>query len=308
MAPGTGDTNVPVGQLVPVEAAYPTVELVPLAQPVGPRLAQPVYQFVPYAPRLVVGSASSPGTVRARNEDRFQTLQWSWNDSDSSHDVALLVVADGMGGNQAGDEASALTVRTVVNRISALVEAAIGGRTTDGAAVASALNGAIRDANRAVHQQAQTHERCKGMGATAVVMIAWDGHAYFGHVGDCRVYLHHDGELKQLTEDQTLVARMVALGKLTLEEAANHGARNEVLQAVGKRQTVEPSKGEQALARGDYLLLACDGLAAHVETPTLQELLDRPGVPPQHLASQLVALADQRGGSDNCTVIVALFA
>src|SRR5262249_53537887 len=114
--------------------------------------------------------------------------------------------------------------------------------------------------------------------------------------------------LKQLTEDQTLVGRMVALGKLTPEEAAVHEARSEVLQAVGKRATIEPSRAEQVLARGDYLVAACDGLAAHVETATIRQVRDWPAVPPQHLASQFVTMADEGGGSDNCTVLVAHFA
>src|SRR6202035_2373053 len=132
-------------------------------------------------------------------------------------------------------------------------------------------------------------------GATAAVVVVWNGRAYVGHVGDCRVYLHHGSELKQLTEDQTLVARVVAQGQLTAEEAAQHEARNEVTQAIGKRSTIEPSRAEQPLARGDYLLVACDGLAAHVESATLQSVLSRPPVPPHHLASHFVNLADEGG-------------
>ena len=143
------------------------------------------------------------------------------------------------------------------------------------------------------------------MGATAAVVVIWNGRAYLGHVGDCRVYLHRGGELKQLTKDQTLVAKMVALGQLTREEAAEHESRNEVTQAIGKRPTIEPSRANLKLERGDYLVVACDGLAAHVECSTIQQVLSRPTVPPQHLAAQLVQMADDGGGTDNCTVIVA---
>jgi protein phosphatase len=290
----------PVAQPVSRSAA-------PVAQPVAP-IAQPVSRSTANAPRLVVSSASSRGRVRDQNEDRYHVLQWSWNDGDGPMDVALLVIADGMGGYQGGEEASTLTVRTVASRISAVVEAAMGGRTTEGATVASALQQAIRESSRLVFNKGIAEPRYKGMGATAAVVIVWNGRAYFAHVGDCRIYLHRDNELKQLTEDQTLVARMVAMGQLTAEEAEQHESRNEVSQAIGKRQSVDPSKGELILASGDYLLVACDGLAAHVDKATIGQTLSRPPVTVPHLAGQFVTMADEGGGSDNCTVIVAHFA
>jgi protein phosphatase len=186
-----------------------------------------------------------------------------------------------------------------------VVAAAMAGREPDGAALAADVERAFREANRVVLEQADKEARCKGMGATAAVVLVWSGHAYLGHVGDCRVYLHRGTELKQLTEDQTLVGRMVALGQLTPEEAVNHESRNEVLQAIGKRPTVEPSRGEQALERGDRLLVACDGLAAHVEVEQIRQVLCAPSVSAQHLAEHLVRMADEMGGSDNCTVVVA---
>ena len=104
------------------------------------------------------------------------------------------------------------------------------------------------------------------------------------------------------------MAKMVALGKLTPEQAATHEARNEVTQAIGKRPAIEPSRGEQALQRGDFLLVACDGLAAYVENQTIQQALSRPAVPVQHPATLLVNMADAGGGTDNCTVVIGHFA
>jgi PPM family protein phosphatase len=259
---------------------------------------------VPYPPRLLLSGASSRGKVRERNEDRFQTWQWNCNDAEITHEIALLVVADGMGGYQGGEEASRLTVHSVAQHLSPLTLAG----QLDGSLIAAAIDQAISEANRVVLEQANAEPRWKGMGATVAVVVVWDGRAYFGHVGDCRVYLHRGNELKQLTEDQTLVARMVALGQLSAEEAANHESRNEVTQAVGTRPTIKPSRAEQELVRGDYLLVACDGLAAHVDTPVIEQVLNSPAVPPQHLATQFVNMADEGGGSDNCTVVVAYFA
>jgi protein phosphatase len=167
----------------------------------------------------------------------------------------------------------------------------------------------VAEAFRHLHQQANAETRCNGMGATAAVVVLWDGRAYVSHVGDCRVYVHRGKDMKQMTEDQTLVARMVALGQLTPEEAAQHESRNEVTQAIGKRPTVTPSQVEQIrLERGDYVVVACDGLIAHVEPEALRRVLSESPVPPQHLASLLVGMADEGGGTDNCTVVVAHFA
>ena len=251
-----------------------------------------------------MSGASSKGRVRERNEDRFQTWQWGWNDAQASHDVGLMIVADGMGGYQGGDVASSLTLRTVANQLFPVV---LAGAQTDTAAVEKAIEQAIAEANRVVFQQAGTDARYKGMGATAAVVVIRDGQAAFGHVGDCRVYLHRAGQLKQLTEDHTMVARMVALGKLSPEEAARHESRNEVTQGIGKRQTIQPSRGNLTLARGDYLVVACDGLDAHVDKSTIQQVLSKPPVPNQHLAAQLVHMANEGGGTDNCTVVVAYF-
>jgi protein phosphatase len=295
----TPDWLKDVQAATPSEAALPTFTL---ATP--PALAG----TIPYPPRLVVGGDSSRGKVRDRNEDRYQTQHWNWNDADGTHEVALLLVADGMGGYEAGDVAALLTVRTVTTCLAAHVADVMGGRQQDGTTVAAALVQAIRLANDVVRQNATAEGRTAEMGATAAVVLVWDGHAYFSHVGDCRVYLHRGGELKQLTEDQTLVARMVALGSLTPDEAAKHEVRNEVTQAVGKRPTVDPSQGTQPLARGDYLVVACDGLAAHVEGPAIQQVLNSPPLPAPHLASLLVQTADEGGGTDNCTVVVAHFA
>ncbi len=260
-----------------------------------------------YPPRLLVSGASSRGRMRARNEDRFQIQQWRWNDATELHEVAVFVVADGIGGYQAGDEASQLTVSTVAHQLSFLVAAATGGRVPTPAGMTAAVDLALREAHQVVSKKAKTEMRCKDMGATAAVVMVLDGHAYFSHVGDCRVYLHRAGKLKQLTEDHTLVARMVALGQLTAREAAQHQARNEVTRAIGKRTLVEPSRGNLPLSRGDYMLVACDGLEAHVTPQTIEEVLNTAALPAQHLAAHLVHLADERGGSDNCTVVAAHF-
>jgi protein phosphatase len=109
--------------------------------------------------------------------------------------------------------------------------------------------------------------------------------------------------LTQVTRDQTLVARMVELGKLTPAEALVHPQRNEVTQAVGKHTQLLPAAYPLRLSAGDWLVVACDGLHAHVDEPMLRAALMPASASAGNLAQQLVDLANQRGGSDNCTVV-----
>jgi protein phosphatase len=188
-----------------------------------------------------------------------------------------------------------------------LLNGALNGKFKDAAApdLVQTIEYAIQEANRTVYRAAKNDPACKGMGATVAAVLVWDGQALIGHVGDCRVYRQRSGQLTQLTRDQTLVARMVELGQLTPQEAASHPARHEVTQAVGKRTEIEPARYGLKLERGDWLLVACDGLHAHVDDRTIQDTISKAPFSAAPLADQLVDLANQGGGSDNCTVVAA---
>jgi protein phosphatase len=257
--------------------------------------------------RLDIGSASSRGRVRERNEDSLFVQQLTWIAQDQSHEIALIVVADGMGGHPAGDQASRLVIRTMGSVLAPLLTGALNGQFKDAAAptLAETIDYAIQEANRAVYRKGKADPACKGMGATAAVVLAWDGQALIGHVGDCRVYHQSGNRLTQVTRDQTLVARMVELGQLTPEEAATHPARNEVTQAIGARAEVEPSQHRLQLTRGDWLIIACDGLYTHVDDRALQDAVSRSAHSATRLASYLIDLANRGGGTDNCTVVTA---
>jgi protein phosphatase len=124
-----------------------------------------------------------------------------------------------------------------------------------------------------------------------------------GHVGDTRVYVVRGGKGSQLTRDQTLVEKMVLAGQLTPAQAAVHPARNEVAQAMGRQSTVEPAVSQFKIMPGDWLIIACDGLHAHVELPLLEKTARECPASATVLAHKLVQMANERGGSDNCTVI-----
>lgn len=254
--------------------------------------------------RLDIGAATSVGRVRQRNEDSFLVQHVCWSNLDDRHEVALVVVADGMGGYDAGDRASELTIRTVGASLGPLLAGALSSKLTEAAAGAllGSVADSLRDAHRAVLQKGQSDRSCKGMGATAAVALVWDDSAFAVHVGDARVYHQSGGRLRQVTKDQTLVMRMVEMGTLSPQEALTHPKRNEVAQAIGKQPDLTPGEYRLTLNRGDWLVIACDGLHAHVEANELEAMIASAPASATLFVEQLVDEVNRRGGSDNVTV------
>src|SRR5262249_23300713 len=162
--------------------------------------------------------------VRKRNEDSFLVQQLSYSNLDRRRDIALIVVADGLGGHEAGDQASGMAIRQIGAGLAPLLQGALAGQTPDPtpAMPAATIERVIKETNRAVHRRGQTEAGCKGMGATAAVVLIWDWQVKIGHIGDCRVYHQRADKLTQVTRDQTLVERMVELGQLTRQQALTH--------------------------------------------------------------------------------------
>src|SRR5438046_160384 len=150
------------------------------------------------------------------------------------------MVADGMGGHAGGDQAAQLALRTMGTILAPLLTGALNmqQREVTRAGLQNSIDNAIKEANRVVQQAAAADKRYKGMGATAAVVVIWNGRVVIGHVGDCRVYHYNSSRLQQVTHDQTLVNRMVQLGQLTVKEAVGHPATSEVLQAIGTRTVI----------------------------------------------------------------------
>jgi serine/threonine protein phosphatase PrpC len=255
--------------------------------------------------RLDIAGVTSVGRERSRNEDSFLVQHLTWSDCNQNYQLALLIVADGMGGHAGGDQAARLALRTIGAALAPLLTSAIASehREVTRAGLTNSVDGAIKEANRVVQEAAAMDRKLKGMGATAAVVVIWNGRAVIGHIGDCRVYLQHAAHLKQLTRDQTLVNRMVELGQLTPHEAAGHVAGNAVTQAIGVRKVIEPAHYKLKLVPGDWLVVACDGLHGQVDDKTIQATLAKAPYSAPLLANRLVDLADQSGGVDNCTVV-----
>jgi protein phosphatase len=253
---------------------------------------------------LQIGSALGKGN-RDRNEDSVLVHHLSWGFKDERNELAILVVADGLGGHAAGDRASTIVVRTIGQALAPLMASFVGGQFAQAgpSMMLESLDYSLQEANRVIYRKGKGDPACAGMAATAAALLIWNGQVAIGHVGDCRVYLFRGGKLRQVTRDQTLVGRMVELGKLTEKEAANHPGRHQVLTAIGQHFEVKPARYHLKLEPGDCLLTASDGLTADLSEDAVTARLRSPA-PPGVMARLLVDAAEKAGGSDNCAVIV----
>jgi len=245
---------------------------------------------------VVVGAASDAGRIRPDNEDRYVVLA---PPELAAVLDAVLVVADGMGGHQAGEVASGIVVDRFAGwfgRIGVAEQA----RSDWPAALAQI----IREANREVWRAAAADPRLRGMGSTATVALIARQKLYLGHVGDSRAYLIRGATVHQLTHDHSWVAEQVRAGRLAASDAQEHPHRNVLTRAVGGGPDIEVDTGAYELVAGDHVLLCSDGLSNLVSGDELSRLVWTYGQPGL-AAEKLVELANERGAPDNVTAVVA---
>src|SRR5512135_225664 len=250
------------------------------------------------------------GKARDHNEDNYLVADLTKRDpslpqGERAYELGergvLLMVADGMGGAAAGELASEMATDTIYKQ---LLSSWLREQEATGQRFATRLKEAVESANIEIHNYAKAHPENRGMGTTATAVGILGDHLYLTQVGDSRAYLIRGKAAHQLTKDQSLMQRLVEAGELTEEEAAQSERRNIILQALGPDAKVKVDLTHQELRRGDVLVLCSDGLSGQVkkeeiarqasETRDLKAVCDR-----------LVALANERGGPDNITVLVA---
>ncbi len=232
------------------------------------------------------------GLVRSENQD-FGTYTTPSEEKDAHAAGRLLVVADGMGGHRGGATASRLAGETVKAQF-------LGSETTD---IATALKESLIRANARIYSEAQLNPDLRGMGTTTSALAVRGEHAWFAHVGDSRIYLVREDEIRQLTEDHSLVATMVREGLLTPQEAEVHPRRNVLQRSMGVSDDVEIDiRGPFQLREGDTFILCSDGLHGLVKEPELKEIAKGTI---EEAADEFLRKALERGAPDNVTVIVA---
>jgi serine/threonine protein phosphatase PrpC len=243
---------------------------------------------------VAVSAATDVGLRRQQNEDSHGT--WTPDDpAERGRRGVLLVVADGMGGSLAGEVASRIAVQTVMRVY----------REAAGADALENLVHSLTQANAAVHDESATKPELTGMGTTCTAIVIRDRDLYVAHVGDSRAYLVRDGQIRQVSHDHSLVAQMVRDGQLTPDQAKSDPRRNVVTRSVGVGAYVEVDgeRFEGALEPGDTLVLCSDGLHGQVHDDELAEFASEPDL--DHGCRDAIALANERGGPDNITVIMA---
>jgi len=238
------------------------------------------------------------GRVREHNEDSIGSLA----------DIGLMVVADGMGGYNAGEVASGIAVQIVTEL------ATIGAGREEGDEIdphsglmrqSIVLRDAVYRANKIIFQTAQSQTHCEGMGTTIVACMFCDNKVSIAHVGDSRAYRMRNSQLEQITLDHSLLQELVDRGFYSEEEAQRSTNRNYVTRALGVEPTVEVEVNEHEVLPGDVYLLCSDGLPDMVEDDDIHLTISTFNASLEVVGQQLVDLANDHGGRDNISVMLA---
>lgn len=238
---------------------------------------------------------SDLGNIRTNNEDNAMFFRIA-DETILQEKGYLLIVADGMGGHQAGEVASSMSADIISKEYF---------RQNNNGAVEKNLSHAFSLANKKIFELSSQNRAYQGMGTTCTVLIVIDQSVYYGQVGDSRAYVLKNNLFSRITEDQTYVQELVNSGDITAEEAEVHPKRNILTNAMGTKPDlrIETGKCDFLFEQGDKLLLCSDGLYDYLKDGELSEVLGK--MPLQEAASYMIAEAKKRGGHDNITVLLA---
>jgi len=234
---------------------------------------------------------------RPNNEDQFAVVDTRKRGMRAD---GVLIIADGMGGRNFGEQAAAAAVETVEESLAEMLDSRDGGVVV----MADVLASALRKANARVYELASADVDRKGMGTTCVAAVIEGERLYVAHAGDSRAYLLREGALRQLTADHSYVAEQVRAGAITEEGARKSRFRNIITRAVGIEPTLEAEVVDAEVRPGDTVLLCTDGLSNMVEEEDIARTLAQ-SPSPQAAADKLVGMANKNGGKDNITAVVA---
>lgn len=233
------------------------------------------------------------GKKRAINEDYLDVVE-------KEQGMVLAVLADGMGGHNAGDVASELAVRFLVDRFhkSKLH------LTSDSNAVSSWLKEAYEGANERISTIAESDPSCKGMGTTLIAAVFQNNKVTFAHIGDSRVYLYSKGEINPLTKDHSYVNVLLDSGEINEEQARTHPRKNMLMKAIGTEISIDPDILTVSLRAEEYMLICSDGLSNMVSAEQMVNVLQSETTL-QAKVETFIELANEQGGEDNISLIIS---
>ncbi len=241
---------------------------------------------------------SDVGRVREHNEDTIGV----------DADIGLLVLADGMGGYNAGEVASGIAVKTIMSLVKEALERqdmSTPDAETGLSRPSIVLRDAIMRANKIIHQTAKTQPQCEGMGTTVVAAIFSDNKISVAHVGDSRMYRLRGNRYEQITLDHSLLQELVDRGFYSQAEAQRATNKNYVTRALGVEPNVDVEIHEYPVNKGDYYLLCSDGLSDMVEDEDIHLTISTFGDNLETIAKQLIQLSNDNGGRDNISIVLA---
>jgi serine/threonine protein phosphatase PrpC len=253
--------------------------------------------------QLHVGSAQSAGKQRDHNEDALFTLNMVLSEGNNEIPFGIFVIADGMGGHQHGEVASGMAVRAISDHILRKVFSPLFGVSKNGLpdSIQEVMEASFDEAQRAVI------EKAPGGGTTLTAALVAGEQITLAHVGDSRAYfLTPDGRMDLLTNDHSLVHRLLELGQITPEEAAVHPQRNVLYRAIGQAEPIHPDIYHHPLPNPGYLLICSDGLWGVVSDEDISGIVRGAGNVSE-ACQRLVDAANQAGGPDNISVILVQY-
>ena len=248
--------------------------------------------------KIKFAEITDTGKVREHNEDAIG----------SNPEIGLMVLADGMGGYNAGEVASGIAVQTITELAAegaAREERNALDSTTGLMRQSIVLRDAVARANKIIFQTAQSQTQCEGMGTTLVAALFYDNRVSIAHVGDSRAYRLRDDTFEQLTLDHSLLQELVDRGFYSEEEAQRSTNRNYVTRALGVEPTVEVEVNEYDARKNDIFLLCSDGLPDMVEDEDIHLTISTFNASLDVVGQQLVQLTNDHGGKDNVSVMLA---
>jgi len=270
-----------------------------------------------------IHATSHIGRVRKGNEDNYLLLNVSgakaWTSAqedgefviesqkfDIDANGVIMAVSDGMGGALAGEVASTMAVETVSEKMLDADEETLAEEHKDHQLISKLYNATVF-ANYLIHQQGRSDPQFQGMGATFTGLGLTPTAADIIQVGDSRAYLVRKGNIYQVTKDQSLVQQLIDAQQISVEEAETHTLKNVILQALGAQNEIYPVSARVEPCRQDVFLLCSDGLSNKVSAAEMQQIVNDNIDELQNACAELVKLANQNGGEDNITVIIAKF-
>tara|TARA_Y100001936_G_scaffold249143_1_gene298681 strand:+ start:2111 stop:2932 length:822 start_codon:yes stop_codon:yes gene_type:complete len=242
-----------------------------------------------------IGMLTDVGKVREIDEDSILAADLSFGINSKSNQFLLLAVADGMGGHAKGEEASKIALNTIARTVIPELH--------NNQPLTTLLDQGIKNANQEIIDFTLKNPESQGMGTTSVCALVKDDEVHLANIGDSRAYVVSNDEIRRVTKDHSYVQGLIDQGEITEEESREHPQKNVITKALGISASIDSDTMKLKLAPDENLLLCCDGVIAHLTDDDIKNTI-MSSSDPQTACQKIVDLANDRGGTDNISLII----